>query len=282
MFNALKQWIAVVTGAVIAWPIATWLLHGMQTSDGWPGAPLVLSSPVTSALMAAIAGMIGFGVISLVVGRVTNRYTGMLMYGLCWVIVARRGTPIDAILRHVDDLGGAFGRMYLMFAFETCFWAIPVACLMVLHVKISPNQYPNQENRFSPTSLKALATNIVLGVALGWVFLRTEAKGQTVFGFAAATTFATMVTRLIWPRCNASILFVVPAVVGVVAALTTLMISSTDAVARLAAGDFWALGRLMPLDAIGAGTFGTALGIGLARSFGAEHHPATHHLAAHA
>ncbi len=282
MFNALKQWVAVVTGAVIAWPVATWVLYGMRTSDGWPGAPLVLSSPVASALIAAVAGMIGFGVISLVVGRVTNRYTGMLMYGLCWVIVARRGTPIDAILRHVDDLGGAFGRMYMMFVIEMCFWAIPVACLMVLHVKLSPNQYPNQENRFSSSSIKALATNIVLGVALGWVFLRTEAKGQTVFGFAAAATLATMVTRLIWPRCNASILFVVPFVVGVVAALTTLMFSSTDAVARLAAGDFWALGRLMPLDAIGAGTFGTALGIGLARSFGAEHHPATHHLAAHA
>lgn len=275
MFDALKQWVAVITGAVIAWPAATWVLHGMHTSDGWIGAPLSVASPLGGALLSAVLGMIAFGVISLIVGRVTNRYTGMLMYGLCWVIVARRGTAIDDILRHVDEFGGGFGSMYFKFAIETCFWAAPVAVLMALHVKVSPNQYPNQENRFSPTSIKALAVNIVLGLALAWVFLRTEAKGQTVFGFAAGSALATMVTRLIWPRCNASILFVVPAVVGAASALLTMMISADDAVARLAVGNFLALGRLMPLDAIGAGTFGTALGIGLARSFGAEHHPAT-------
>lgn len=277
MFDALKQWVAVITGAVIAWPAATWVLHGMHTSDGWIGAPLSVAIPLGGALLSAVLGMIAFGVISLVVGRLTNRYTGMLMYGLAWLIVARRGSPIDSILRHVDDLGGAFGTTYLMFAVETCFWAVPVACLMALHVKLSPNQYENQENRFSATSIKALVSNLVLGVALGWVFLRTEAKGQTVFGFAAASAFATMVTRLIWPRCNASILFVVPALVGVMAALSTMALSSSNAVARLAAGEFWALGRLMPLDAIAAGTFGTALGIGLARSFGAERHPAILH-----
>ncbi len=275
MFDALKQWVAVITGAVMAWPVATWVLHGMHTSDGRVGAPLSVASPLGGALLAAVLGAIAFGVISLVVGRVTNRYTGMLMYGLCWVIIARRGAPIDDILRHVDEFGRAFGSMYFKFAIETCFWAIPVAALMVLHVKLSPNQYPNQENRFSPTSIKALVLNIVLGLALAWVFLRTEAKGQTVFGFAAGSALATMITRLIWPRCNASVLFVAPAVVGAAAALLTMMISADDAVARLAAGNFLALGRLMPLDAIGAGTFGTALGIGLARSFGAEHHPAT-------
>lgn len=274
MFESIKQWAAVITGGVIAWPVASWVLASMQTSDGWAGAPLTLCSPLVSALVAAVCGVIGFGVISIVVGRVTNRYTGMLMYGLCWMIVARRGVSIDAVLRHVADAGGAFGAMYVKFAIETCVWAIPVAALMAAHVRLSPNAYPHQESRFTPMSLKALACNIVLGVALGWVFLRTEAKGQTVFGFAAASAIATMVTRLIWPRCNASILFVVPAVVGVVAAITTLMFGASDAVARMAAGDFWALGRLMPPDAMSAGTFGTALGIGLARSFGAEHHPA--------
>lgn len=279
MFESIKQWAAVITGGVVAWPLATWVLMSLRTSDGWPGAPLALCSPLVAALIAAVCGVVGFGAISLVVGRVTNRYTGMLMYGLCWMIVARRGVSIDELLRHVADTGGGFGAMYMKFAIETCLWALPVALLMAAHVRISPNEYPNQENRFSPSSLKALACNIVLGVALGWVFLRTEAKGQTVFGFAAACALATMVTRLIWPRCNASILFVVPAAVGVVAAVTTLMLGASDALARTAAGDFWALGRLMPLDAISAGTFGTAMGIGLARSFGAEHHPAMEHVA---
>ena len=277
MFESIKQWTAVITGGVVAWPVASWVLARMQTGDGWAGAPLTLCSPLAAALLAAVCGIIGFAAISLVVGRVTNRYTGMLMYGLCWMIVARRGVPIDALLRHVADGGGAFGAMYLKFAIETCLWTIPVAALMAAHVRVSPNEYPNQENRFSPSSIKALACNIVLGAALGWVFLRTEAKGQTVFGFAAASAIATTVTRLIWPRCNASILFVAPAAVGVIAAITTLMLGASDPVARMAAGDFWALGRLMPLDAISAGTFGTALGIGLARSFGAEHHPAMTH-----
>jgi len=274
MFESIKQWAAVITGGVMAWPVASWVLARMQTGDGWTGAPLTLCSPLMAALVAAAVGVIAFAVISLVVGRVTDRYTGMLMYGLCWMIVARRGAPIDALLRHVADGGGAFGAVYMKFAIETCLWALPVTLLMAAHVRVSHNEYPHQENRFSPSSLNALACNIVLGVALGWVFLRTEAKGQTVFGFAAAGALATMVTRLIWPRCNASILFVAPAAVGVIAAITTLMIGASDAVARLAAGDFWALGRLTPLDAISAGTFGTAMGIGLARSFGAEQHPA--------
>ncbi len=275
MFNVLKQWVAVVAGGMLAWPVATWALHGLNTGDGRLGAPLTLADPFLSALGVSLAAALAFAIISLVVGQVTNRYTGMLMYGLCWVIVARQGTPIDSILRHVDDLGGAFGRTYWLFAVETLFWSVPVAAMMILHVRLSPNQYPLQENRFSPASIKALVCNIVLGVALGWVFLRTEDKGQTVFGFSASCALATMVTRLIWPSCNASILFVVPAAVGVVAAISTAVLGSSDAVARLAAGSFWALGRLMPLDAIAAGTFGTAIGIGLARSFGAEHHPAT-------
>lgn len=275
MFSVLKQWVAVVAGGILAWPVATWALYGLRTSDGRIGSPLSLAQPFLSAIAIALGAALAFAVISVVVGRVTNRYTGMLMYGLCWVIVARRGTPIDSILRHVDDLGGAFGRAYWFFAIETLFWSVPVAAMMALHVRLSPNQYPLQENRFSPSSIKALVCNILLGVALGWVFLRTEDKGQTVFGFAAACAVATMVTRLIWPSCNASILFVVPAAVGVVAAVSTALLGSTDAVARLAAGSFWALGRLTPLDTVAAGTFGTAMGIGLARSFGAEHHPAT-------
>jgi len=275
MFNVFKQWVAVVAGGMLAWPVATWTLYGLRTSDGRIGSPLSLADPFLAAIAIVIGATLAFAVISLVVGRVTNRYTGMLMYGLCWVIVARRGTPIDSILRHIDDLGGAFGRAYWFFAVEMLFWAVPVAVMMALHVRLSPNQYPLQENRFSASSIKALTCNIVLGVALGWVFLRTEAKGQTVFGFTAACAMATMVTRLFWPSCNASILFVVPAAVGVVAAVTTALLGSSDAVARLAAGSFWALGRLTPLDAIAAGTFGTAMGIGLARSFGAEHHPAT-------
>lgn len=279
MFNVLKQWVAVVAGGILAWPVATWALHGLRTSDGRLGAPLTLAQPFLSAVAGALGAALAFAVISVVVGRVTNRYTGMLMYGLCWVIVARRGTPIDSILRHVDDLGGAFGRAYWFFAIETLFWSVPVAAMMALHVRLSPNQYPLQENRFSQSSIKALLCNTVLAVALAWVFLRTEAKGQTVFGFTAACAFATMVTRMIWPSCNASILFVVPAAVGVFAAVSTAVLGSSDAVARLAAGTFWAFGRLMPLDTIAAGTFGTAIGIGLARSFGAEHHPATGEMA---
>lgn len=80
MFSVLKQWVAVVAGGILAWPVATWALHALRTSDGRIGAPLSLAQPFLSAIAITLGAALAFAVISVVVGRVTNRYTGKYTY----------------------------------------------------------------------------------------------------------------------------------------------------------------------------------------------------------
>lgn len=277
MLESLKQWTVVILAGALAWPVASWLLNAMHTIDGRSGVPIVLAESVVGALIAAIVGAVIFGALSFLVGRVTNRYLGMLTFGLCWLIVSRRSVPTDEMLRFMDTVGRDASSAYLMLALESLLWSAFALTVLLVQLRLSPNQYPRQQNSRSGQSLQAAGVCMVLTLVLTWVFLRTDAKGQTAFGFAAAAALAAMITRMLWPMCNASVLFAAPVVVGLMAPLSAMIINGDEALARQAAGEFWALGRLMPIDVAGGGVFGIALGIAMARTFGPEDHPAMDH-----
>ena len=282
MLQALKPWLVVVLALALAFPIADWAENGFEAFNGQVGVPLVVSDSVADATTHFLGATAAFGLIALVAGWLTQRYTGMLVYGLCWIVVAMRGAPIDDVRRLIGEMGRGFPSTFAFFAVETLLWNTPALILLLLLIRLAPNRYPEQDSRFSPASVRGFVLTLGLTLVLGWIFLRTDLQGQTVCGFAAACALATMIARLVWPHCNASVLFAAPAIVGVVGQLGAAVLIGDDALiraARAAAGDdpaYWALGRLLPLHAIAGGTFGVALGIGLARVFGTEDLPANH------
>jgi len=274
MIESIKYWTSIVIAGAVAWPVGTWVLGRLSSFDGRQGVPIVVADSVIGALTGWFVGSLLFGIISLAVGRITNRYFGLLAFGLCWLIVARRSIPTDELLRLLDTMDKSSSTTFLLMALESLLWSAVAMVMIVVHRQTSPNIYPRQDNARSTASLKALGFCVALTIGLAWVFLRTDTKGQTTFGFVAACAIAAMVVRLMWPRCNATVLFIAPVVAGIVAPISALIMNGSEALARQAAEHYWALGRMMPMDVAGSGVFGIALGIALARTFGPEVHPA--------
>jgi len=270
MQDTIKQFSLVVVAGLLAAPVANWALHGMESADGTLGVPLVLTAhPISATLHAAVA-MVWFGILALIAGRLSHRYTGALVFGLGWTLVARRGIDAGELIRHLDTFGLSDSGTYWKFCVETVVLAIPTVLLIFLLAKKTRTRYEDEGGRFDPASVRGAVTGCVIGLIACWVFVVTDSKGQAVFGVLAGCAVASTVVRLAWPNCNGSILYVVPIVVGLVGSVSSAFMMSSGSILKMASGSIWPLARVMPIDYIGPGIFGIALGIGIARAFGAE------------
>lgn len=270
MQDTIKQFSLVVVVSLLAGPVANWALHGMESADGSLGVPLVLASHPISAALHVAGAMVWFGILALVVGRLSHRYTGALVFGLGWTLVARRGIDAGELIRQLDTFGLSVSATYWKFCVESVLLALPTGLVIYLLAKTTRTRYEDEGGRFDPASVRGAVAGCVIGLIACWVFVVTDLKGQAVFGVLAGCMLAATVVRLAWPNCNGSMLYLVPIVVAIVGNISSAFTMSSGTIFKMASGSIWPLARVMPIDYIGPGIFGIALGIGIARAFGAE------------
>ena len=272
MRDTIKQLVLVLVAGLLAIPCANWMLAGLRAYDGLVGVPIMLTEHAFAALFRFLVVNVVLIAMAIVVGKLSHRYTGALVFGLAWTLLARRGIPVDELLRHLDTFDLSARTVYLKFVIESIIWAVPAGMLVVALSKLTPNRYEHEDGPLASLSMRGVGLAFVLAIVLCWIVVRTDLKGQAVFGVMAACTVAAMATRLVWPTCNGSVLFVVPLLVAVVGYVSSSFIMADNPLLRVATGAVWPLARPMPIDFLGAGMFGIALGIGAARSFGHEEH----------
>jgi len=270
MQDTIKQISLVVVAGLLAAPVANWAVHGMESADGALGVPLVLAAHPTAATLHVVGAMVWFGILALVVGRLSHRYTGALVFGLGWTLVARRGIDTGELVRHLDTFGLSVSAAYWKFCVESVLLSLPTGLVVYLLAKKTRTRYEDEGGRFDPASVRGAVAGCVIGLIACWVFVVTDSKGQAVFGVLAGCMLAATVVRLAWPNCNGSMLYLVPIVVAVAGSISSAFTMSSGSILKMATGSIWPLARVMPIDYIGPGIFGIALGIGIARAFGAE------------
>ncbi len=270
MRDTIKQFVLVLIGLLLAIPVAGWTLRGMYSLDGLQGMPLVLCEHPVAALFRIMVAMLWFAGLAIIIGRLSHRYTGLLVFGIGWTLVARNGADVGEMLRFVDESGIAARGLYLKFAAEVVLYAVPAAIVVFVLTKLTPNRYDDELNTLHPQSLTAAVVILVLSVVGTWLAVRTDDKGQTVYGVMAGCAVATAIVRLYWHQSCGSLLFLAPVVVGLVGTISSAIMIGDSPLNRYASARLWELACPMPIDYLGPGILGVALGIGLARVFGAE------------
>ena len=273
MRDVMKQFSLVVVAGLLAVPVANWAVHGMESPDGMIGTPISLAAHPMDAAWHVLLALLWFGFLAYAVGRLTHRYTGALVFGLAMTLIARRGIDAGQLIRHLDTFDISTARTYLLFTIESLGLAVPSLALLIILAKYTGTRYEDEHGRFSSVSIRGVVVGCFLGVIACWIMVQTDNKGQAVFGIMAGCALASAIVRLMWPACNGSVLYIIPIVVAVVGSVSSAIIMSNGAITKMASGTIWALARPMPIDYIGPGIMGIALGIGLARTFGAEELP---------
>lgn len=278
MRQFLKLCIVVSLAAALGYPIATWALSAMHAANGLPGAPLALAdsplAPAGRALLAALA----FAILAILAGRLTDRSSGLLTFGILLLLIAHRTAPIRELLQFIDDAGRSPSATWLLLALESLFWSLPAALAVYGVLRFAPPDHePHPGEPESPArsavSLRGFAVALLLAAVLAWVMLRTNLKGQSIGGTLAALALAVMIVRILWPTVCSGLLAALPTALALICTLSSVILIGSDPLLRLAEGSLWPLARPAPLDLIGAGFVGVAFGIKLARGFAAEHAP---------
>jgi len=270
MRDVIKQFSVVVVAGLLAIPAANWAVHGLESPDGLIGVPITLSaSPISASIHLAIA-LIWFALLAYAVGKFTHRYTGALVFGLAMTLIARRGIDAGQLVRHLDTFNISPMKTYLLFTVESLALSIPSIAIIFALAKNTSTRYEDEQGRFDPLSIKGMVVGSFLGLISCWVMVPTDNKGQAVFGIMAGCALTATIIRLMWPVCNGSVLFIIPVIVAVVGSISSAFIMNSDIINKMTSDTIWPLARPMPIDFIGAGIAGIAIGIGLARSFGAE------------
>lgn len=270
MLDTTKQLVIVIIVAIAALPVSSWVLAGLQASNGAVGAPLLLSDPGVGALIRVVLASAAFGVLALAAGRLSHRDTGVFAFGLAWTLLCIRTMPIDDVFRFLDDVSKPSGGYFWLMAIETVIWAVPAVAVVWIMARFAPSRYPDEVSARASVSINGTIAAVVLTLALTWVLVRSDMKGQTTYGIMAAHAFAVMAVRLALPTSCGTLLAMIPGVVGVIAMASSAVMTGDGALADMAAGSIWPLARVLPVEYVGAGTAGVSLGIGLARSFSAD------------
>lgn len=272
MQDTIKQISLVTAAGMLAAPVANWTFHSLNSTDGLLGVPITLAAhPITAIIRITIA-MLWFGGLAYTVAKLSHRYTGALVFGLAWTLVARRGISADELIRYAESFDLSMRATYLKFGVESLIWAAPAGILIFILAKATRTRYEDEHSRAAPATIRGTVIGCVIGIIASWIFLRTGLKGQAVFGVLTGCALASTIVRLLWPQCNGSTLYLVPVVVALAASVSSFFVmgSGTPAIERMASGSVWPLAMPLPIDFIGPGIFGIALGIGIARTFGAE------------
>lgn len=271
MWDSVKQSCVVVAAGLVLIPVTYWAVGSHFGADGASAVPLAF---VESGLVPAIVRLAAAGVVLLAVsiagGMLTHRYTGAFILGLGWLLMAQHAPSIDSLIRSASEHSSLGTGTYIMLAAESIVWGALSMIAVYALARFAPNRYPNEVSWSDRRSVTGAGLSLVLACAFCWVCLRTDLKGQTLYGTTAGIALAVMMTRMTWPTVSGQALFLVPVVLAILGYASSIFLVGSNALEEQLRSSLWPLLRPIPLDYAAGGMLGVSLGISLAHSFSYE------------
>ncbi|MFW6335668.1 MAG: hypothetical protein ACOC3G_00865 [Phycisphaeraceae bacterium] len=247
------------------------------------GAQLLSPGGVMLLLLALPAAGLG-----LIVSATGHPATGLFVLGVCLLIPAAVGGPIDAELYRLQSVS----RFGVMLA-EAALWlallvgyaallkasrgklrnVLPGSLLRAMLAEGAGGQSDAEHDEpdpwgFSPVPLlTSLGIAVIVGGVLGVVMLQSSRTGQVFAGLILAFAAAGALARSVAPRMSVVGVIASPLVVAGIG-YAWVLVRFRDNEALLKAwftGELWGLATARPIDFASAGVTGCVIGIGIAR-----------------
>lgn len=265
---------------------------GREAMSVGHGAELLSPGGVKLLLLALPAAALG-----MIVSATGHPATGLFVVGVCLLIPAAVGGPIDATLYRLQSVS-VYGSMLA----EAAVWLGLLGGYAVLLREsrdrlrrvlpawltraaaggdpAGPSE-PGQAEQTRPTEQAAsdpwgfspvpLLTNlgiaVIVGGVLGVVLLQSSRTGQVFAGLILAFTAAGAAAQSLAPRMSVAGVIASPMVVaGIGYAWVLVRFRDSESVLKAwFTGELWGLATARPIDFAAAGVTGCVIGIGIAR-----------------
>jgi hypothetical protein len=250
--------VGIAACVLLAIPVLPWLVSARGVAG--PGASDAVHPASSSAAM--VLGAAAFTLVACVVGRLINAAVGLFVLGCGIAVIAgRTGTVVDAAFD---------GDTLMPLAAETIAWSVATLAMSMVVFKASgplidlPARRPGGPfvaEVFNPDALRGVIA-AAAAVAVAWVLLRNETKGQAIGVVAVGGVAAAYLARRVQQDTQPILLMALPVLAfgiaqAVVAASTALPLDRLLAQRALPG---WSLA--MPLDVVAGTLIGVPIGLG--------------------
>lgn len=248
--------------------------HGAELLSPGGGMLLLLTLPAVA--------------LGLIVSATGHPATGLFVLGVCLLIPAAMGGPIDAELYRLQSVS----RFGVMLAESALWLALLVGYALVLRASRlrlrnvlpggllratlpegSQGTSDAKADESDPWGLSpvplltSLGIAVIVGGVLGVVLVQSSRTGQVFAGLMLAFAAAGALARSLAPRMSVTGVIASPMVVAGIA-YAWVLVRFRDSEALLKAwftGELWGLATARPIDFASAGVTGCVIGIGIAR-----------------
>ncbi|MFM8697129.1 MAG: hypothetical protein ACKOF7_00435 [Phycisphaerales bacterium] len=250
--------LGVAACILLALPVLPWLTSARGVAG--PGASDAVHT--VPAAVAMVVGAAAFTAVACVVGRLINAAVGLFVLGCGLAVVAgRTGTVVDAAFD---------GDTLMPLACETLAWGAAVLGMSMVVFKVSGPLIDlparKQGGPFVAEVFNADAWRGVIAaaaaVAVAWLLLRNETKGQAIGVVAVGGVAAAYLARRVQQDTQPILLMALPVIAfGIAQAIVAA--SSVVPLDRLVAQRAlpgWSMA--MPLDVVAGTLIGVPIGLG--------------------
>lgn len=268
--NGALRAVVMVAGGLACVCVAIPAVGFLTSVRGVPGPTIADATNPAVALGAVAAVLLVCTAVACVVGRVINAAVGLFVLG-CGValLTMRSGTIFDA---------GADNDALRWLATETLVWAGVVAGLSAIVFRASgplPDFAPIEAGGpfarevFNRDALRGLLSGLA-GVAVVWLLMRNDLKGQAVGSCVCAGIAVAMVGRKLLGASQPILLVASPLLFIGLAQVWTALNATGPLDVLVAANALPGWARVMPMDAVAGALIGVPIGLGWSRSTAEE------------
>jgi hypothetical protein len=256
----------VVVSVLLAAAVLSLAAGPMRSASGLAGPTIAQSESPLWAAASLLLLLVPATLLAIVVGRTFTAAVGLFVLGSGISVLSMRcGT--------IEDLAFAEGSLVAT-AIEAAVLAGAAAALAAI-VFAGSGPLPDQPRRRSswwaelgdPAGGLAIASGL-LALSAVWLVVQTPLKGQAIGGCFLGGVAVGFVGRLLLPRTQPILLFAAPVAAGAAGSLLAAWAGSEGTIATaFVNGTLSRLAYPMPLDWLGGGFCGVAVGIGWSRGF---------------
>lgn len=260
MKQTMINWAVFAVAALVAGPIAGWLVEMARAAHGGTDPTALLSaSPVIGVALYAAAFVVA-GAVGAAAAKVAHSGVALASAGIVLAWVAWRTARIDDVFRFAGE-GPAFWTL----AIEGLLMAAGGVGVGALILRMEPARGGGKTDEFdgllSGHSLAGGIAGLVAGLMAAWALARSDAVGQTFAAAIGAGVAAAVVGRVVSVRAPVLAFIAVGSLLAFAGPAIAAIMSPADPVRAAYAGTLIPIARVMPIDWIAGIFIGVPIGV---------------------
>lgn len=260
MKQSIINWAVFAVAALVAGPIAGWLVEMARAADGGTDPTALLSaSPVIGVALYAGAFLVAAAV-GTAAARVAHASIALASVGVVLAWVAWRTARIDDVFRFGGD-----GSAWWTLAIEGLMMASGGVAVGAVILWSASKRAPDQKHEFdgllSGHTLAGVVAGLVAGLMAAWALARSDAVGQTFAAAVGAGIAAAVVGRVVSVRAPVLAFIAAGSLLAFAGPAIGAIMSPPDPVQAAYAGSLIPIARVMPIDWIAGVFIGVPIGV---------------------